>query len=292
MALTIKINKLGLSHKGSNGFSIATIPDVCKTPSPGGPVPIPYPNISRSSALAKGTTTIKVDGGNMAANKPSEYSTSNGDEPGTAGGVVSSTNMKESTWITTSFDVMLEGKGAARLTDKKFHNHKNTVNLAGDVESQAGPGSEVEEEECDTKYKYDTTPRKDEGQPILFGQVGVSPDFSSKGRWKGASISKLAGELKAGNLSPDDFPVQFIWVNGEKVVVNNRSLTTLSKAGKKPTVMQDMTGKLPKDKNDADNLCSVLKRLDEMGGKPSKKMPLRAENRRDSPIAEVVDLVE
>jgi uncharacterized protein DUF4150 len=134
MAETISINGLSLSHKGSNGFSVATLPDVCKTPSPGGPIPIPYPNVSKSDSLSKGTKTIKVDGGNMAAIKGSEYSSSNGDEPGTAGGVKSSTNMKESTWITYSFDVKMDGKNACRLSDKKFQNHKNTVDLAGDVE--------------------------------------------------------------------------------------------------------------------------------------------------------------
>jgi len=46
MAVTININGLTLCHKGSNGISVATVPDVCKTPSPGGPVPIPYPDIA------------------------------------------------------------------------------------------------------------------------------------------------------------------------------------------------------------------------------------------------------
>ncbi len=120
---TIIINNLSISHKASNGVSTATIPDVCKTPSPGGPVPVPYPNVSMSSNLAKGTKTVKVDGGNMAAVKGSEYSMSVGDEPGTAGGVKSSTFKKESTWITYSFDVKMDGKNVCRLTDKKFHNH-------------------------------------------------------------------------------------------------------------------------------------------------------------------------
>lgn len=133
MAETINVNNLSLCHKGSGGMSMATIPDVCKTPSPGGPVPIPYPNIAMESDLAKGTTTIKADGGNMCANYGSEFSKSTGDEPGTVGGVTSSVNMKEATWITYSFDVKLEGKAACRLTDKMFHNHQNTVNAGGDV---------------------------------------------------------------------------------------------------------------------------------------------------------------
>jgi hypothetical protein len=140
MPVTIKVNgsSNSLVHKGSNGVSTATIPDVCKTPSPGGPIPIPYPNISQSATLAKGTKTVKADGGNMCANKGSEFSMSNGDEPGVTGGVKSSTFIKESTWILYSFDVKLEGKGACRLTDKKFQNHQNTVDLAGTIQEALG----------------------------------------------------------------------------------------------------------------------------------------------------------
>lgn len=138
MGSTVTVNGLALSHKGSGGTAIATLPDVCKTPSPGGPVPIPYPNVARSSSLAKGTGSVTVDGGQSAAVKGSEYGSSNGDEAGTAGGVKSSTNMKEATWITYSFDVKFEGKNACRLTDKMQMNHGNTACLAGDIETGTG----------------------------------------------------------------------------------------------------------------------------------------------------------
>jgi uncharacterized Zn-binding protein involved in type VI secretion len=132
MPVTVKVNgsSNSLVHKGSNGISMATIPDVCKTPSPGGPVPIPYPNISQSITLDKGTSTVKADG-MMIAIKGSEFSLSNGDNAGVAGGVKSSTFMKESTWILYSFDVKMDGANACRLTDKKFQNHENTVDLGG-----------------------------------------------------------------------------------------------------------------------------------------------------------------
>jgi hypothetical protein len=132
MGVTINVNGLSLVHKGSGGVAMATVPDVCKTPSPGGPVPVPYPNIARSASLAKGSTTVKVDGGNSAANKGSEFSASSGDEAGTLGGVKSGVNMKEATWLTYSMDVKIEGKNAARLTDKMLMNHGNTVCLAGE----------------------------------------------------------------------------------------------------------------------------------------------------------------
>ena len=134
MSVTVNVNKLSLCHKGSNGITTATIPDVCKTPSPGGPIPIPYPNIAFSRDLVKGTTTIKADGGNMTAKYGSEFFKSTGDEPGTLGGVVSSSFIKEASWITYSFNVKLEGKGACRLTDKMFHNKRNTVNMAGELQ--------------------------------------------------------------------------------------------------------------------------------------------------------------
>lgn len=131
--VTVNVNGISLAHKGSGGTTIATLPDVCKTPSPGGPVPIPYPNISRSSALAKGTKKVKADG-KMIAIKGSEFSSSNGDEAGTAGGIKSSVNRKEAKWITSSMNVMFEGKAACRLTDKMTCNSANTVCLGGELQ--------------------------------------------------------------------------------------------------------------------------------------------------------------
>ena len=149
MTVTVKVNGTSnsLVHKGSMGISTATVPDVCKTPSPGGPVPIPYPNISQSSSLDKGTTTVKADGGQMIAIKGSEFSLSNGDNAGTLGGVKSSTFMKESTWILYSFDVKMEGKNACRLTDKKFQNHENTVDMGGVLQAPVAVQMRLDTEE-------------------------------------------------------------------------------------------------------------------------------------------------
>ncbi len=130
---TIKVNGKvnGLVHKGGTWISTATLPDVCKTPTPGGPVPMPYPNVSQQSTLSKGTKVVKVDGGNMAAIKGSKYAMSTGDEPGTLGGIKSNTFKRASTWITYSFDVKIEGKNACRFTDKKFQNNENTIDAGG-----------------------------------------------------------------------------------------------------------------------------------------------------------------
>lgn len=166
MPVTININNLTLCHKGSNGISTATIPDVCKTPSPGGPVPIPYPNIAMSMDLMKGTTTVKADGGMMCANYGSEFMNSTGDEPGVAGGVASSTFIKEATWMTFSFDVKLQGKAACRLTDKMFHNHQNTMNTGGEIQA---PLKLTENHKC-TNWSAEWT----DGPLEIFEDLSVS----------------------------------------------------------------------------------------------------------------------
>jgi uncharacterized Zn-binding protein involved in type VI secretion len=165
MAVTIHVNGTSnsLAHKGSSGLAKSTLPDVCKTPSPGGPVPVPYPVIlSLSSDLANGSKTVKVDGGNMAAIKGSELKRCTGDEPGTAGGVKSSTNMKEAKWILYSFDVKIDGKNACRLGDKLTMNHGNTVCLGGWLQRPVIVGSTDEEKVacaiyCCDNMKYQQT---------------------------------------------------------------------------------------------------------------------------------------
>ena len=128
MPVTVSANNMSVAHKQSNGICMSMPPDVCKTPSPAGPIPIPYPNISMSSSLSDGTTTVKADGAEIAV-KDSKYAQSNGDNAGSAGGVVSSSFMKEAEWILYSFDVKLDGKNVCRLMDKMTCNKKNTVSL-------------------------------------------------------------------------------------------------------------------------------------------------------------------
>ena len=56
-------------------------PDVCKTPSPAGPIPIPYPNIAKSSDTSSGSKTVKTEG-KMSSTKK-DFKKSVGDEAGT-----------------------------------------------------------------------------------------------------------------------------------------------------------------------------------------------------------------
>jgi len=126
MPVTVFANSRGVSHKGSSGTS-PTFPDVCKTPTPGGPVPIPYPNIGMSSNTSKGPKKVKVDG-QMPMVKGAKYNMTTGDEAGTAGGGVVSSKFKgEAEFMMYSFDVKFEGKNVCRLGDPLFHNKKNIM---------------------------------------------------------------------------------------------------------------------------------------------------------------------
>ena len=119
-------NGRGIAHGGSGGQSIV-LPDVCKTPSPGGPVPIPYPNIGRASDASDGPKTVVIEG-NMPMVKGAKYRMSSGDEAGTAGGGVASNSTKGACeFMMYSFDVKFEGKNVCRLGDPLFHNKKNIM---------------------------------------------------------------------------------------------------------------------------------------------------------------------
>ncbi len=126
MPQTTFANGRGIAHKGSGGMS-PVFPDVCKTPSPGGPVPIPYPNIGKASDTSGGPTSVTCDG-KMPMVKGATYAQSTGDEGGTAGGGVLSGSTKGACeFVMYSFDVKIEGKAVCRLGDPLFHNKKNAM---------------------------------------------------------------------------------------------------------------------------------------------------------------------
>jgi hypothetical protein len=124
---TVNVNERTVVHKSSSGVATA-FPDVCKTPTPGGPVPIPYPNIAMSSDTSKGSKKVKVDG-NPIMLKTSNFKTSTGDEAGSAGGgVVSNTTKGKAEFVNYSFDVKVEGKNVPRLGDLMLQNKQSSPN--------------------------------------------------------------------------------------------------------------------------------------------------------------------
>ena len=69
-----------ITRKSSQAVT-STVPDVCKTPSPAGPIPIPYPNIAKSSDTSSGSKQAKVEGKESSVKNKSHYEMSSGDEP-------------------------------------------------------------------------------------------------------------------------------------------------------------------------------------------------------------------
>ncbi len=109
------------------GGMVFGFPDVCKTPAPPAPpIPIPYPNIAQVAMATAGTCSSKVKIMNQpAVTKDSEIPMSSGDEPGVAGGVMSSCNMGKAVFKMASSKVKAEGKGIAHLISMVSVNKDN-----------------------------------------------------------------------------------------------------------------------------------------------------------------------
>ncbi|WP_322047404.1 DUF4150 domain-containing protein [Paraburkholderia sp. J67] len=242
MTISININGLTLCHRGSGGVSHNTLPDVCKTPGNG--IPIPYQNEAYSSDLVKGSTSVFADGGNMIAIDGSQFSKSVFDEAGSMGGVVSGTHLAETDWITHSFDVFIDKKPACRLTDKLFMNHRNTVNMAGlkqrdlpkkdqdffdklckwacdclkELEGKLPPGKTYQEcvqKKIDEEYYKDGYPKSDAEM------------------WREVSYEKGSWTLKGSKANSDIPSSNMLWPN-------TRRLDVVRVEDGKPTKFFDM----------------------------------------------------
>ncbi|MBU2549712.1 MAG: DUF4150 domain-containing protein [Proteobacteria bacterium] len=109
-----------------SGGQCLGLPDVCKTPTPGGPVPVPYPNMSTAAAADPSTADTKtIVVGTPALNLSSKIMLSNGDEAGSAMGVVSGMIMGPTAFIAGSAKVIIGGAPAVRLTSATAHNGSN-----------------------------------------------------------------------------------------------------------------------------------------------------------------------
>jgi uncharacterized Zn-binding protein involved in type VI secretion len=105
-------------------------PDVCKTPTPGGPVPIPYPNIAMLNQASGGTVSSKVKiMGKKAATQDTEITMSSGDEAGSVGGVISNKIKGSAKFKQGSSKVKIEGKGAAYLGAMVGQNDGSNSNM-------------------------------------------------------------------------------------------------------------------------------------------------------------------
>ena len=117
---------------------------------------------------------------------------------------------------------------------------------------------------------------------VLFGQKSVSKFFSKKGTFAGESVKSLAEKIKAGIISVDDVPVEYVVIKGQKVAVNNRSLTAITLAGKNPTKLINKT-------SNKKILKKVQERLKEMDNQPSQTVNIRNEEKTKVTILDNIE---
>ena len=140
------VNGRRVVTSSSGGKSAGTAPNVCKMPGPAGPVPMPYASLAQSSSLVDGPTTVKIGGG-IPFVADSKLSSSSGDEPGTAGGMLSGTTGGGVEPISYSFDVTIEGRGVVRDADVTWHNKQNTMGMVSQPGAPPSAAAAADEEE-------------------------------------------------------------------------------------------------------------------------------------------------
>ena len=123
MVTTTTVNGQTVVHKDSGG--VVTSTDICNTPAGSSVVPIPYVNVAKSEETANGIKTVTVDG-NPIMLKDSYFSTSSGNEAGTAGGVGS--GVIKAKFVNYSFDVFVEGRPVCRRLDPMVSNIGRAAN--------------------------------------------------------------------------------------------------------------------------------------------------------------------
>lgn len=122
---TVLIDGLSPVTAKSEG-TVAGFPDVCRTPGPSGPVPIPYSNVAQSRDLRNGSKTVFINGAPVCLSD-SCLGTSTGNEAATAGGGVASGKTQGAAHpINFSFSVHIGGKPVVRNHDLFMLNDGNT----------------------------------------------------------------------------------------------------------------------------------------------------------------------
>lgn len=222
MSATVGANARSLVHAASQGLTIA-FPDLCKTPAALG-APLPYLNLARSADAAKTAKRTSADGQPVCL-KSSELSTSTGDEPGSAGGVVSGRIRGRAHPVSASGDVQVEGKGVLRAFDLLLHNDRNTPPfpilqppiialparakpvclLCGKAADPAAPGRHLPEGGLDEVHAQRERHGGTEGGACLWAHRPGWEESSCCHRWQAAQAARAGLGADYGPLPPDAF---------------------------------------------------------------------------------------
>ncbi|GAA5787201.1 type VI secretion protein [Chitiniphilus shinanonensis] len=96
-------------------------PDVCKVPTPVGPIPLPFPNIAMSTTHVPSVFNV-LFGCGLAENMLTQGTVSNGDEPGVATGLISNIVVGPDRQLLGSIKMLVGGVFANRLTSLSLQN--------------------------------------------------------------------------------------------------------------------------------------------------------------------------
>ncbi len=105
------------------GMAMA-FPDVCKTPAGPSVVPVPYPNTGMGPTGTPPVPTV-LFGGGPAHNLSTEIPLTQGDEAGSAGGILSSEIMGSGLCVEGASTVLVGGAPATRMTSPTVQNGTN-----------------------------------------------------------------------------------------------------------------------------------------------------------------------
>jgi hypothetical protein len=100
------------------------LPDVCNTPTPAGPVPVPYPNMAAGPMAVPAAYTVLI-GCAPAHNLASTVPLTNGDNAGVNMGVASGVVMGPGRHLTGAFTCLIGGMPASRMTSVSLQNNTN-----------------------------------------------------------------------------------------------------------------------------------------------------------------------
>ena len=150
-------------------------------------------NIAKSSDLADGTKSVKIEG-NSVATECSSLSTSTGDEPGSVGGIISSKNKGKLTWQTKSLDVKFEGKGVVRFGDVTLHNG-NSFNTAF-MQNGGGTGFAYGDDFQGPCPICGESPDKHAGKEKVEGSLKVAMDILEELNRREKELRPLEDEIE------------------------------------------------------------------------------------------------
>lgn len=130
---SVYINGRSVVTGVSNGKALAA-PNVCRTPTAGPPIPIPYVSIAQSAELSGYDKSVRINGAYVFT-EDAKLHPSRGDEGGTLGGIVSNTHGDIVQPLMFSRDVTIGGKGICRNGDSTWQNRRNAL---GAISQQQG----------------------------------------------------------------------------------------------------------------------------------------------------------